>query len=98
MRTSIAHSPLCSGKPVVHPPFTEVAPLIEKCDAGWLVDPADEEAVAGVLAEIVGDRAAVAAKAAGARKLWARHLDPAVAVEGLVRVIDRIRAPVGTAR
>jgi hypothetical protein len=88
---------LCSGKPVVHPPFTEVAPLIEECDAGWLVDPADEEAVARVLAEIVGDRGAVAAKAAGARELWARHLDPAVAVEGLVRVIDRLRAPVGAA-
>jgi hypothetical protein len=88
-------SALCCGKPVVHPPFTEVSPLIAEFDAGWLVDPADERAVERVFAEIVGDRTALARKAANARRLWATHLDPSVAVQGLERVIDQIPMPVG---
>lgn len=84
---------LCSGKPVVHPPFTEVAPMIEEFDAGWLVDPADAEQVAAVLSQVISDRSAVAAKAANVRRLWARYLDPAVAVEGLMRVIEQLDGP-----
>jgi hypothetical protein len=86
-RTIVA---LCAGKPVVHPPFTEVAPLIGEFDAGWLVDPADERHVAAVLEEITSDAELVAAKARNARALWAAHLDPVVAIEGLVQVIDQI--------
>jgi hypothetical protein len=86
-RTIVA---LCSGKPVVHPPFTEVSPLIEQFDAGWLVDTADPDSVAAVVSEIVSDREAVAHKAEGARALWLQELDPGVAVEGLVRVIEQI--------
>jgi hypothetical protein len=86
-RTIVA---LCCGKPVVHPPFTEVAPLIEEFSAGWLVDPADEEAIARVLDEIVGDPDAVAARGQGARALWRARLDPAAEIEGLQRVIEQI--------
>jgi hypothetical protein len=88
-RTIVA---LCAGKPVVHPPFTEVAPLIDAYDAGWLVDPADERRVAAALEEIASNPELVAAKARNARALWSARLDPAVAVEGLIRVIDRITA------
>jgi hypothetical protein len=70
-----------------------VSPLIAELDAGWLVDPADARQVELVLAEVVGDRDAIARKAANARRLWAKYLDPAVAVEGLVRVIDRVTTP-----
>jgi glycosyltransferase involved in cell wall biosynthesis len=88
---------LSCGKPVVHPPFTEVSPLMAEFDSGWLVDPADEPGVERALAEIVGDRSAVERKAANARRLWAKYLDPSVAVEGLVGVIDQITAPVKVA-
>jgi hypothetical protein len=84
---------LSCGRPVVHPPFTEVSPLIAEFDAGWLVDPADQHEVERVLAEVVGNRDVIARKTANARRLWAKHLDPAVAVEGLVRVIDQITTP-----
>jgi hypothetical protein len=91
-RTIVA---LCSGKPVVHSPFTEVAPLIEEFDAGWLVDTADPERVGAVLGGIVSDRKEIARKAQGARELWRREFDPAVAVDGLVRVIEQIASPLG---
>lgn len=84
---------LCCGTPVVHPPFTEVSPLIAEFDAGWLVDPADDGQVARVFAEIVADRTVIARKAANVRRLWAEHLDPAVAVEGLVEVIEQVSTP-----
>jgi hypothetical protein len=86
-RTIVA---LCCGKPVVHPPFTEVSPLIEEFSAGWLVDPTDERAVAEILAQIVADPELVAERARGARALWAARLDPAREVEGLERVITQI--------
>jgi hypothetical protein len=88
-RTIVA---LCCGKPVVHPPFTEVSPLIEEFSAGWLVDPADEKAVARTLAEIIGDPELVTERARGARRLWAARLDPSEVVQGLERVIEQIRS------
>lgn len=90
-------SALCCGKPVVHPPFTEVSPLIEEFDAGWLIDPADDDAVRDTLARILTDRAAVAEKARNARRLWAAHLDPTVATAGLEQVALAIapQEPVG---
>ncbi len=89
-RTIVA---LASGKPVLHPPFTEVSPLIEEFGAGWLVDPEDGEALKRTLTEIVTDREAVAERSRGARRLWAAQLDPAVAVKGLERVIEQIQGP-----
>lgn len=76
------------GVPVVHPPFTEVSPLIERYDAGWLVGPDDAPALDAVLDEIVERPEVVAAKAANARRLWAEVIDPAVAVEPLVNIIE----------
>jgi hypothetical protein len=78
------------GVPVVHPPFTEVSPLIAQYDAGWLVDPDDVTALDTVLDEIVGRPDVVAAKTANARRLWREVIDPAVAVEPLARIVKRL--------
>lgn len=86
-RTVVA---LACGVPVVHPPFTEVSPLVAAYDAGWLVDPADPEAVDAVFEEIVGRPDLVAAKAAGARRLWQEALDPEVATAPLARLARRL--------
>jgi hypothetical protein len=78
------------GVPVVHPPFTEVSPLIEQYDAGWLVNPNDAAALDAVLDEIMGNPGVVAAKAANARRLWQEVIDPAVAVGPLVHIIEHL--------
>jgi len=88
-RTVVA---LSCGVPVVHPSFTEVSPLVAGADAGWLVDPADRAALDEVLDLVLGDPGAVAARAAGARRLWAEALDPAVAVRPLAQMIERLAA------
>lgn len=81
---------IACGVPVVHPPFTEVSPLIARYDAGWLVDPDDLTALDAVLEEILGRPDAVAAKAANARRLWREVIDPAVAVQPLARIVERL--------
>lgn len=86
-RTVVA---LCCGVPVVHPPFTEVSDLVAGADAGWLVDPADRAGLDAVLDEVLGDPAAVTAKAANARRLWGEALNPAVAVRPLAQMIERL--------
>lgn len=88
-RTVVA---LSCGVPVVHPSFTEVSPLVAGADAGWLVDPADRAGLDGVLDLVLSDPAAVAARAAGARRLWEEALDPAVAVRPLAKMIERLAA------
>lgn len=86
-RTVVA---LACGVPVVHPPFTEVSPLIAEHDAGWLVEAGDRASLAAVLDEILGRPEVVAAKAANARRLWGDVLDPMVAVRPLAEMIDRL--------
>jgi glycosyltransferase involved in cell wall biosynthesis len=89
-RTVVA---LACGVPVVHPPFTEVSPLVAAYDAGWLVDPDDPAAVDAAFAEVTGRPDIVAAKAEGARRLWRETFDPQVAVAPLARLV---RALAGT--
>jgi glycosyltransferase involved in cell wall biosynthesis len=84
-RTVVA---LASGLPVIHPPFTEVSPLIEEYGAGWLLEEGDLESLVGVLDTIRADRSLVSGKAAGARRLAAERLDPPVAVRPLVEIIE----------
>jgi glycosyltransferase involved in cell wall biosynthesis len=81
---------LASGTPVIHPPFTEVSPLIQSYDAGWLVDPADPVALAEVLDEIIEDREAIETKTANAGRLWAEHFDPTVATQPLVELLSQV--------
>jgi len=81
-RTVVAMS---CGVPVVHPAFTEVSPMIEEMDAGWIIEPsAPEASLAAILREIVGSPELVERKAANARKAWEGYFDPAVAVTDLV--------------
>jgi hypothetical protein len=83
-RTVVA---LACGVPVIHPPFTEVAPLIERHDAGWLLAADDLDGLRSLLAGL--DRDEVAEKSANATALWRTTFDPEVAMEPLVRLIER---------
>ena len=78
---------LACGVPVLHPPFTEVSPMIAEYDAGWLVDPADPEALEAVISGIVEDPEGLAKKKRNARALASAVIDPAVAVKPLVRIM-----------
>ena len=79
---------LACGVPVLHPPFTEVSPMIAEYDAGWLVDPADTEALEAVISGIVEDPEGLAKKKQNARTLAAAVIDPAAAVKPLVRIME----------
>lgn len=81
---------LACGVPIVHPPFTEVSPMIAEYDAGWLVDPLDSRALGVVLDEIIEDRGAVRRKTKNARTLATDILDPAEAVKPLVKVLETL--------
>ena len=78
---------LACGVPVLHPPFTEVSPMIAEYDAGWLVDPADAGALEAVISGIVDDPEGLARKKQNARALASAVIDPAVAVKPLLRVV-----------
>jgi hypothetical protein len=79
---------LACGVPVIHPPFTEVSPMIAEYDAGWLVDPQDASAVEEIIGEILDDPDTVLQKKENARTLAAAVIDPAVAVKPLVRIME----------
>lgn len=79
---------LASGVPVIHPPFTEVSPMIAEYDAGWLVDPRDAEAIESILDAIVENPGKVRQKRENARALARAVIDPAVAVEPLLRIME----------
>ncbi len=79
---------LACGVPVIHPPFTEVSPMISEYDAGWLVDPPDTATLEGVIGNILEDPDLVRRKKENARALAAEMLDPAVAVKPLLRIVE----------
>jgi glycosyltransferase involved in cell wall biosynthesis len=79
---------LACGVPVIHPPFTEVSPMIAEYDAGWLVDPPDTKALEEVISGILDDPDIVRQKKENARALAAKVLDPAVAVKPLIRIME----------
>lgn len=78
---------LSCGVPVLHPPFTEVSAMIAEYDAGWLVDPADTGALENVISGIVEDPEGLAKKKQNARALASALIDPAVAVQPLLRIM-----------
>jgi hypothetical protein len=80
---------LCCGVPVIHPPFTEVSPMISAYDAGWIVDPQDTASLEKVMDAILDDPALVRKKKQNARTLASEVLDPAVAVKPLLRIMER---------
>ena len=79
---------LACGVPVIHPPFTEVSPMISEYDAGWLVDPPDTGALEEVISAILADPGLVRSKKENARALATEVLDPAVAVKPLIRIME----------
>lgn len=81
---------IACGLPVIHPPWSETSPYIEKYDAGWLVDPDDRIRVSATLAEALNDRDMLAEKAANARRLWTEVFRPEIAVAPLVNQINEI--------
>jgi glycosyltransferase involved in cell wall biosynthesis len=79
---------LAGGVPVIHPPFTEVSPMIAEYDAGWLMDPSDTAALERVISCILDDPDVVRQKKENARALAKEVLDPAVAVKPLLRIME----------
>jgi glycosyltransferase involved in cell wall biosynthesis len=71
----------------MHPPFTEVSPMIEEYDAGWLVDPEDSATVEGLVRSILDDPQVVKKKRENARRLAVELLDPKVAVRPLIEIL-----------
>jgi hypothetical protein len=74
------------GIPVIHPPFTEVSPIIAASGAGWLVDPDDPDAVGELLSSL--DPAEVGARRAAAARLAVGRLEPANASAPLAEIIE----------
>jgi hypothetical protein len=79
---------LACGVPVIHPPFTEVSPMIAEYDAGWLVDPPDTAALEKVISRVLDDPEVVRRKQENARMLALEVLNPRVAVEPLMRIME----------
>jgi glycosyltransferase involved in cell wall biosynthesis len=79
---------LACGVPVLHPPFTEVSPMIAEFDAGWLVDPGDTAALEAVISGIIEDPEELRRKKENARRLASALIEPEVAVKPLVRMME----------
>ncbi len=88
-RTVVA---LTSGRPVIHPTFTEVSPYIAEADAGWLTDVEDETRLGEVLADAFSTRADVATRTENALELARRVFAPAAAVPRFVELLHRWQA------
>ncbi len=81
---------LACGTPVIHPPFTEVSPMIEEYDAGWVLDPGDIDGLEAILLQVESDRVVLDHKRENAMTLWRERLDPAVAVTPLLGILDQL--------
>lgn len=79
---------LWAGVPVIYNNYADLAALIRKYDAGWTIDPDDRQALHGVLDEIYGNPAAVAAKSSNARRLAAEVFSWDRAVEPLLTLLS----------
>lgn len=79
---------LSCGIPVVHVPFTEVSDLISQSQAGWLVDEQDPMAVADIITAIAQDDGLLADRKAGAWKVANTAIEPSVAIEPLVGMLE----------
>ena len=73
---------LWCGLPVLYGNYGELAGLIDRYEAGWLVDPGDVEGVRAAILEAVTDRAELKRRSDNARRLvqeellWDRTIDP----------------------
>lgn len=73
---------LWCGLPVVYNDYAELAGYIEEADAGWTVDPEDEERIRAIVRDILADPEMVRRKGENARRLarsrlaWDRTIAP----------------------
>lgn len=79
---------LWAGLPVIYNNYADLGRLIESYDAGWLVDPADEHALAEVIASIYSDPDGVREKSANAQRLAAEEFAWDRAVQPLLELLD----------
>ncbi len=77
---------LWMGVPPITAGFSELGELVRNYDAGWVVDPQDASAVRVAVAEALHDPSACHAKAAGARRLHADKLAPALTAAPLADI------------
>lgn len=82
---------LAGGLPVLHVPFTEVSPMIEEHDAGWLVDGGDPGEITDVLRRVAGDPDELRSAREGAVEVSRRVLAPAVAAAPLSELLEKLR-------
>lgn len=75
------------GVPAIHPTFTELAPLIDKANAGWLLNLEPKGGLYTLLETLSVTPTDVAAKAAGAARLAQGALAPQIAVKPLVEML-----------
>jgi glycosyltransferase involved in cell wall biosynthesis len=74
---------LWCGLPVVHNDYAELSEPIAEYDAGWTVDPADDESIREIVRSIVADPAAAARKSANASRLVRERLSWDVTIDPL---------------
>jgi len=65
---------LWAGLPVIYGDYGELALLIKEYEAGWLVNPADTDAVNATVREALGDRDELQRRSENARRLVAERL------------------------
>jgi len=65
---------LWCGLPVIHSDYTDLAPWIERYDAGWVLDPSDTEGLRKVIGSILERPEIVREKSRNARRLVAERL------------------------
>jgi glycosyltransferase involved in cell wall biosynthesis len=61
-----------AGLPVIYADYGELARPIDQCDAGWVVDPQDEQAVEKAVREAIDDPRLAAKKGNNAQSLVRR--------------------------
>jgi len=65
---------LWCGLPVIHPNYTDLVPLIERYNAGWVLDPGDMAGLREIIKTILGEPDVVLKKGQDARRLVADQL------------------------
>jgi hypothetical protein len=74
---------LAAGLPIIVGSYCEMAGLVRRYDAGWVVDPADPKAAGRAVEAAVTDAALAAKKSAGAIELCKKEFAPLAAIAPL---------------
>ncbi|MCR4316328.1 MAG: hypothetical protein NUW37_08275 [Planctomycetes bacterium] len=79
---------LWAGLPVIHPKNTELAPLIEEYNAGWLVDPDDAEQIRAAAVEVIENHRETERRAEGAAKLARERFTWDITYHRLIKFVE----------